>query len=282
MSALPRPGKVLPITSHSNPRIKSIRALTQAKFRKESGQFLVEGLKLVTDALAEGWTVRSVVLEAGTLDQPAIAKAAATARIAGADILSVNHDILSKVTRRDNPQTILGVIDQRITHESSIAATATGVVVALHRVRDPGNLGTIIRTADAVGAGGVIIVGPSVDPFSLEAVRATMGSLFHVPVARMDEGQFLSFCRKWPGSIVGAHLKSSLDYRTARYERPALLVMGNEQAGLSEEISNACNFLVRIPIVGDADSLNLAVATGVMLYEIERDSLTRSGEAGGD
>ena len=281
MSGQPRPGKVLPITSHSNPRIKSIRALTQAKFRKESRQFLVEGLKLVTDALAEGWTVRSIVLEAGALDQPAIAKAAAMARIAGADILSVNHDILSKVTRRDNPQTVLGVIDQRIAHESSIAATAAGVVVALHRVRDPGNLGTIIRTADAVGAGGVIIVGPSVDPFSLEAVRATMGSLFHVPVARMDEEQFLSFCSKWPGSIAGAHLKSDLDYRATRYERPTLLVMGNEQAGLSDEISDACNFLVRIPIAGDADSLNLAVATGVMLYEIERDSLTIPGAAGG-
>lgn len=276
------PGKVLPITSHSNARIKAVRALTQAKYRKESGQFLVEGLKLVTDALAEGWTVRSVVLEAGALDQPVIASAAAAARIAGADILSVSREILSKVTRRDNPQTVLGVIEQRIAPESSIAASPKGVVVALDRVRDPGNLGTIIRTVDAVGAGGVILVGPSVDPFSLEAVRATMGSLFHVPVARMGEEQFLSFCRKWPGSIAGAHLSGNLDYRAARYDQPVLLVMGNEQAGLSEEITGVCNLLVRIPIIGDADSLNLAVATGVMLYELKRNALTELEEAKGD
>jgi TrmH family RNA methyltransferase len=106
--------------------------------------------------------------------------------------------------------------------------------------------------------------------------------LFHVPVARMDEGQFLSFCRKWPGSIAGTHLSGNLDYRAARYEQPVLLVMGNEQAGLSEEITGACNLLVRIPIIGDADSLNLAVATGVMLYEIKRNSLTGLGEAQGD
>ena len=282
MSAQPRPGKVLPITSQSNPRIKSIRALAQTKYRKESGQFLVEGLKLVTDALAGGWTVRSLVLEAGALDQPTIAKAAAAARIAGADILSVNREILSKVTNRDNPQTVLGVIAQQTAPEGSFTTGAKGVIVALDRVRDPGNLGTIIRTADAVGVSGVIIVGPSVDPFSLEAVRATMGSLFHVPMTRMDEGQFLSFCRKWPGTIAGAHLNGNLDYRATHYEEPVLLVMGNEQAGLSEEITDACNLLVRIPIVGGADSLNLAVATGVMLYEIRRDSLTISGEAGGD
>lgn len=281
MSAQTKPGKVLPITSHSNPRIKSIRALALAKYRKESGLFLVEGLKLVTDALAEGWAVRSLLLEAGSLDQPAIAKAAAAARIAGTDILSVNHEILSKVTRRNNPQTVLGVIEQQTTPEVSLATGPKGVVVALDRVRDPGNLGTIIRTADAVGASGVILVGPSVDPFSLEAVRATMGSLFHVPITRMEEGKFLSFCHRWPGTIAGAHLNGNLDYRAARYGLPVLLIMGNEQAGLSEEITAACNLLVRIPIVGDADSLNLAVATGLMLYEIMRDSLNISGEAGG-
>ncbi len=274
MSAPVRPGKVLAITSHANPRIKAIRALSLAKHRKETGQFLVEGLKLVTDALSEGWTIRALVHEAAAIEQPAIAKTAASARIAGADILSVSAEILGKITRRDNPQTVLGVIDQRLTDAADIAASPRGVVVALDRVKDPGNLGTIIRTADTVGAGGVILVGPSVDPFSIEAVRATMGSLFHVPITRMSEEQFVTFSRDWPGSVVGTHLRGDVDYRTAPYGRPVLLAMGNEQSGLSDALAAACSILVRIPMAGQADSLNLAVATGVMLYEVERDQLS--------
>lgn len=274
MSPTNRPGQVLSITSHANPRIKAIRALSLAKHRKESGQFLVEGLKLVTDALSEGWTIRALIHEAAAIEQPAIAKVAASARIAGADILSVSSDILGKITRRDNPQTVLGVIDQRLTDAADIAAAPRGVVLALDRVKDPGNLGTIIRTADTVGAGGVILVGPSVDPFSIEAVRATMGSLFHVPLTRMSEEQLIAFSRNWPGSVIGTHLRGDVDYRSARYTRPVLLAMGNEQSGLSETLAGACNLLVRIPMTGRADSLNLAVATGVMLYELERDQLS--------
>ena len=273
MSVPVRPGKVFTITSHANPRIKSIRALSLAKHRKESGQFLVEGLKLVTDALAEGWTIRTLIHETSAIRQPAIAKVAAAARIAGADILSVSAEILGKITRRDNPQTVLGVIDQRLS-DASAFLTSKGVVLALDRVKDPGNLGTIIRTADTVAAGGVILIGPSVDPFSIEAVRATMGSLFHVPLARMNEEQFTGFSGRWPGSVVGTHLRGDVDYRSADYQRPVLLVMGNEQSGLSDRIAEACNLLVRIPMAGQADSLNLAVATGVMLYEVERDHLS--------
>ena len=273
MSGGTAPGKVLKITSHANPRVKAVKALALAKHRKETGQFLVEGLKLVTDALSEGWTVRAMIHEERAIEQPAIAKAAAAARIAGADILSVTAEILGKITRRDNPQTVIGVVDQRLADPNALAASGE-VVVALEQVRDPGNLGTIIRTADAVGAGGIILVGPSVDPFSIEAVRATMGSLFHVPLVRMSEERFLDFARSWRGPVVGTHLKGSVDYREAAYEPPVLLVMGNEQSGLTDAVAGACSTLVRIPMAGQADSLNLAVSTAVMLYEIKRDQLS--------
>jgi TrmH family RNA methyltransferase len=273
MNRPPRPGQVLTITSHANPRIKAVRALAQAKYRKETGQFLVEGLKLVTDALAEGWTVRAVIHQADAIAQQAVAKTAAAARAKGADIFAVSSDILAKVARRDNPQTVVGVVDQRLATPSEIARLGP-VLIALERIKDPGNLGTIIRTADAVGAGGVVLVGPSVDPFSVEAIRATMGSIFHVPLARMTEEQFLELRAGWSGSVVGTHLSGSADYRSVAYREPVLLLMGNEQSGLSERLAAACDELVRIPMAGEADSLNLAVATGVMLYEIRRGQLS--------
>jgi TrmH family RNA methyltransferase len=133
-------------------------------------------------------------------------------------------------------------------------------------VRDPGNLGTIVRTADAAGCGGVILVGECCDPYSVEAVRATMGSIFAVPLFRATDADFTAWRRNWPGSVVGALLSAQTDYRAADYARPALLLMGNEQQGLPPEMADLCDVNVKIPMRGRADSLNLAVATGIMIY----------------
>ena len=133
-------------------------------------------------------------------------------------------------------------------------------------MRDPGNLGTIIRTADAAGCGAVILIGTCCDPFSVEAVRATMGSIFAVPLVRSGVDAFLRWVKRWPGAVVGTHLEATTDFRAADYARPALVVMGNEQAGLTDEVAGACGVTVKIPMRGRADSLNLAVATGVMIY----------------
>ncbi len=269
-----RPGKVLSITSHANPRIKAVRGLLQPKHRREAGLFIAEGLKLVTDALSRGWRVDALIHQADAIDQPGVARAAAAARAQGADILSVSADILAKISRRDNPQTVIGVVEQSLTAIEDIEPSDRSAWVALERVKDPGNLGTIIRTVDAVGADGVILVGPSVDPFSIEAVRATMGSLFHVPLARAGEAEFLDLRRRWPGPVIGTHLSGTADFRAVDYRPPVLLVMGNEQTGLTAALAGACDQLVRIPMAGSADSLNLAVATAVMLYEIRRDQLS--------
>lgn len=153
------------------------------------------------------------------------------------------------------------------------------VYVALDRVRDPGNLGTIIRTADAAGAKGIILIGDTTDPFSLETVRATMGSLFAVPLARATEAEFLSWRKGFSGLIVGTHLKGAVDYRTIPYKgKPVILLMGNEQQGLPDTLASTCDKLARIPQEGRADSLNLAIATGVMLFEIRREALTLDGD----
>jgi TrmH family RNA methyltransferase len=271
------PGKVLHITSLANPVVKEIRGLALPKNRRASGQFVAEGQKLVTDALEAGWTIRRLVHAARVGDDALVGRLAATARTRGGDVVVVSEAVLAKMTRRENPQTVIGVFDQRLTRATAIRPAPQSVWVALEQVRDPGNLGTIIRTVDAVGADGVILVGDTVDPFSIEAVRATMGSIFHVPLSRATAEEFARLVADWPGTSVGTHLAGTADYRKADYRGPVLLVMGAEQSGLSPALAAACGSLVRIPMAGKADSLNLAVATGVMLFEIRRDALRLDG-----
>ncbi len=265
------------ITSLTNPIVKDIRGLALAKNRKESGLFLAEGLKLVADAVEAGWRLATLVHASAAANQPLVRRLSASAHGQGGRVIAVSEAVLEKISRRDNPQTVLGVFAQRLTAPDAIRPAGNDVWVALEAVRDPGNLGTIVRTADAVGAKGVILVGNTVDPFSVEAVRATMGSIFAVPLARMGLAEFARLARRWPGPVVGTHLSGTVDYRQADYRGPALLVMGGEQAGLTADAAALCKTLVKIPMAGKADSLNLAIATAVMLFEIRRGVLKLDG-----
>jgi len=272
-SPIAAPGAVKTITSLTNPTIKDIRGLALPKNRKESGLFVTEGMKLVADAVEEDWPIKILVYGAKVADHPVVKRVATTAHARGGDVLEVSEAVLSKITRRDNPQMVVGVFEQKLTPKSEIQPGPVGVWVALEGIKDPGNLGTIIRTADAVGAEGVILVGDTVDPFGVEAVRATMGSIFHMKLARMSVDEFKAWRKGWPGIVVGTHLSGKSDYRTIDYDRPVMLFMGNEQSGLPDDLAATCDHLVKIPQAGRADSLNLAIATGVMLYEIRRDKL---------
>lgn len=282
MSETRRVGQVKEVTSLANPVIKDIRALALKKFRDRDGAFMAEGLKLVIDALDLGWTIRTLVFARSQRGNAAVEKAAARAKAAGGLVLEVPEKVLTAITRRDNAQAVLGVFQQRWTPLKDIRPEAGDVWVALDRVRDPGNLGTVIRTVDAVGAKGVILVGDTTDPYSLETVRATMGSIFAVPVARADVDAFLGWRKAAKVRLVGAHLKGSVDYRAPDYTKgPLVLLMGNEQQGLPESLAAACDALIRIPQAGRADSLNLAVATGVALYEMRRHAFpVGEGKAG--
>jgi TrmH family RNA methyltransferase len=268
------PGRVKEVTSLSNPLVKDIRALALKKFRDRESAFIAEGLKLVIDALDQGWSIRTLVFAKAGLGNPAVEKAAARTVATGGTVLEVSEKVLGAITRRDNPQMVLGVFAQKFVPLASIRPSGQDVWVALDRVRDPGNLGTIIRTIVAAGARGVVLVGDCTDPFSLETVRATMGSIFAVPVARASVEAFLGWRRDFPGLVAGTHLKGAVDYRSVDFSgRPVLLLMGNEQQGLPDDLAAACDRLLRIPQAGRADSLNLAVATGVMLFEIRRNAL---------
>ncbi|RUX25909.1 RNA methyltransferase [Mesorhizobium sp. M7A.F.Ca.US.011.01.1.1] len=268
------PGQVKEVTSLANPLVKDIKALAQKKFRDQQNAFMAEGLKLVIDALDLGWQIRTLVFAKAGRGNAAVEKVAARTVAAGGMVLEVSEKVLVAITRRDNPQMVVGVFSQKFLALKDVRADNGDVWVALDRVRDPGNLGTVIRTVDAVGAKGVILVGDTTDPFSVETVRATMGSIFAVPVAKATTEAFLAWRGGFSGLVAGTHLKGAVDYRSVDFSRgPVLLMMGNEQQGLPESLAASCDRLLMIPQAGRADSLNLAVATGIMLFEIRRGAL---------
>ena len=264
-------GQVKEVTSLANPIVKDIKALTVKKSREESGAFLAEGLKLVIDALELGWTIRTLVYAKAAKGKPLVEQVAAKTVAAGGLVLEVSEKVIGSITRRDNPQMVVGVFEQRWRPLRDVRPKAGETWVALDRVRDPGNLGTIIRTADAAGASGVILVGETTDPFSLETVRATMGSVFAVPVVKATPEEFLAWKKTAGVAVVATHLAGAVDYRTIDYKKkPVVILMGNEQSGLPDALAKEADALARIPQAGRADSLNLAVATAVMLFEARR------------
>ena len=251
------------ITSAANPAIKRLRGLDLKKNRDEEGLFLVEGSRHVNEALERGWQLDTLAWSARAGNDPNIAAAGKMK----AQSLEVTDDLLSRITGRDNAQAVIGVFRQRF---EKLGAVTAGLWIALEGIRDPGNLGTIIRSADAVQAQGILLLGQTCDPWSLEAVRATMGSFSRVKLAKASLPEFLKWRVTFKGRVVGTHLNTKTDYRKADYALPLLLVMGREQSGLSDEMAKACDTLVKIPMPGGAESLNLAVSTGIMLYEICR------------
>lgn len=275
-----RVGQVKEITSLANPIVKDIKALAQKKARDETRTFIAEGLKLVIDALELGWTIRTLAYAKAAKGKTQVEQVAARTFAKGGLVLEVSEKVMSAITRRDNPQMVIGVFEQRYTSLKELRPGRGETYVALDRVRDPGNLGTIIRTADAAGASGVILVGDTTDPFSLETVRATMGSVFAMPVARATVADFLRWKKEAGVKVVATHLAGAVDYRTIDYKKqPVVLLMGNEQAGIPEELAQAADALARIPQAGRADSLNLAIATGVMLFEARRHLLSLDAPA---
>lgn len=239
-----------PVTSLQNPTIKLIRSLSEKKFRQESGLFVAEGWDMLGRARKEGWVPEHLLstepISSWGETQPTY----------------ITEKIMEGLSGQNNPHSALATFKQRYVTE----VAPQGVWVALEDMRDPGNLGTIIRTADAVAASGIILLGQSCDPFSRDCVRATTGSIFGVPLVRMDVDAFVAQCKKWQGDVVGAHLKATEDFRRT-YKSSTLLVMGSEGRGLSDELAEACKIMVRIPMPGAAESLNVATATALMLYE---------------
>lgn len=257
------------ITSLTNDRVKAIRALEMRKVRKETGLFVAEGTALLVTARDNGFVPETIVYQAGSAESGISRGLVTWCLKEGVEVLEVSEQILAKLSSKDNPQTMLGVFRQRFAGPPKPATLApTQTWLALEEVRDPGNLGTIIRTCDAAGVSGVLLVGNCCDPYSLEAIRATMGSIFAVPLVKLERAALIEFMRTWPGDVVATDLDARDDFRSVAYRGPQLVVMGSEGPGLSAEAAQAATRRVKIPMNGRLDSLNLAIATALTLYQV--------------
>jgi TrmH family RNA methyltransferase len=256
------------VTAFSNTTVKRLRSLRDKKSRRGEGLFLAEGLRIIAEARDSGRLPEIIAFSAQGAAHPLAAEIIAATEALGREAIEVPNELLTKMSGKDNPQMLLGAYRQESLALSAIDREQAPLWIVAQALRDPGNIGTILRTGDAVGAGGLILVDDCADPFSVEAVRASMGAIFtqQVAVARWEE--FLPWLRSGPGQLVGTSLKTDTDYLDADYRQPCFLLIGNESQGLPAEYEDACDLLVKIPMAGRADSLNAAVAAAVMAFHV--------------
>lgn len=258
------------ITSAANPLVKRIRLLAERKHRRQQSSFVVEGAQPVGRALEAGWDVEVLIVAPDLLTETASAIAAA-AQARGIRIARLSAGLFGRISDREGPSGLAAIIRGGLTPADDLPTRPDSVYVALHEIGNPGNLGTIIRTADATGAAGVILVGDTADPFAPAAVKASMGSLFAVRVARMpDAGAFLSWARQAGLQVAATSGRADSEHWSTRYRLPLAILFGAEGAGLPADVLARADQRIRIPMTGTAESLNLAVAAGVMLYEVRR------------
>lgn len=262
------------ISSRQNPRVKGLRSLRQRKVRRSEGRFLIEGIRVVEEALDCGAPVESVVYAPDLLVSERAR--ALVVRVPSAQRLALSGDVFATLSGRDKPQGIAAVV--RITDTPLTAIPPSGHLLAIVacQLGDPGNLGSIIRTADAAGADGVVVVEPSVDLYDPQTVRATMGSLFSVPIVRLEDGSALI---PWISQLRTSGLPVRLVASSARgdrlnyevdYRYPVILLVGNERHGLPASLRRAADVTVRLPMVGRATSLNVSAAAAALVYEVIR------------
>ena len=257
------------VTAFSNPTVKLLRSLRDKKARRAEGLFVAEGLRILAEARDSGQLPKIVAFSAEGARHPLASEIIAATEAAGGDAIETSPEILSKMSGKDNPQMLIGAYRQpKVSLERLDRSGATLWIVA-QALRDPGNIGTILRTGDAVGAGGLILVDECADPFSVEAVRASMGAIFTQEIAVARWSQFLAWLRSGDGQLVGTSLNSANDYLGVQYQRPCFLLICNEQQGLPAEYESQCDLLVKIPMAGRADSLNAAIAAAVMSFAIK-------------
>ena len=256
------------LTSSQNPRIKGIRALSQRRKRQETGLFFAEGIRLAGEAVQTGAEIETLVVAPELLRSEFGRDLVARTGADNVEILNVSAAVFQTLSRKDGPQGIGAVVRQKWTAPENLNPDEKLGWVVLEDVGSPGNLGTIMRTGDAVGAAGVILLGDTADPYDPAAVRGSMGSVFSQHIVRTSLEALIQWKRQFDVPMIGASDAASTDYRSADYTTPVLLCLGGEQHGLSDHHLEACDTVVRIPMVGRADSLNLAVAAGVLLYEV--------------
>jgi TrmH family RNA methyltransferase len=257
------------ITSSSNPLIKQARALHQKKARDESGLFLVEGILHVGEVFEAGWQIESALVAPNRLKSDFALELLTRLEQRGVRCAQVTEEAFESFAEKDNPSGIAAIVRQKKFALTDFSLRQLPFLVAVVSPQDPGNVGTILRTMDAVGAHGLALLDGGVDLYHPSAVRASMGALFWKPVFRLGFAEFAAWVHANGCRMVGTASYGSVDYRAFIPDaRPLVLLLGSEQKGLTPEQIAACHDFVSLPMRGRADSLNLAVAAGVLMYAL--------------
>jgi len=255
------------LTSLSNPLVKNARALKGRKGRRESSSFLVEGLHHVGSALEAGWDIEVLLYAPDMLTGEFAASLLEDARRIGLTLQPVSNKVMDSLAEKENPQGILALVKQRTLDFSDVGPIRTGV--ALVTPQDPGNVGTILRTMDAVDADALFLLGGGVDLYHPTCVRASMGTLFWKPVVQAGFDEFADWAKNNGLQLVGTSAHAPVDYRQLSLgDSPWILLLGSEQKGLSDEQMATCTVTVSMPMRGKVSSLNLSVAAGILLYSL--------------
>ncbi|MHB8088543.1 MAG: TrmH family RNA methyltransferase [Anaerolineaceae bacterium] len=257
-----------PITSTSNPQIKLIRKLKDRKYRAESNLFFLEGVRIVIEALEVDQWVKQLVVARDLLGSTKAVEVVENAERKGVPILEVSKEVFESISSKDGPQGLAAVAQQKWIELDLHMPPTSGIWIALYQVADPGNLGTILRTLDGMGGSGLILLDNCTDPFDPSAIRASMGSVFSKQIIKASSQNFVDWVSKNNIKITGTADSAKTDYRQYRYPVNGILLMGSEREGLPKPLASKCSDVVSIPMMGSADSLNLAVASSIILYEI--------------
>jgi TrmH family RNA methyltransferase len=257
------------ITSKQNETVKTIRSLYDPKGRGASGLFLAEGLRAVIQAMQSNARIERIVYSTEDLVSELGKQTLEQAEVAGISLLEVSSEVMESLSRKEKPQGILAVVQQSWRPLNDLASPPADLWIGLEAIQNPGNLGTILRISDAVGACGLILLENCTDPFDPVAVKASMGSIFTVPIYKSQDADFLTWLQKNPElKVIGTSDRGNKDFARFSYPSDCLLLMGSERHGLSEALLSACTDTVAIPMEGASDSLNVAVATGIIAYQV--------------
>ncbi len=265
------------ITSTANAHVKRIRALEQRKHREEQRAFFVEGIRPVWQAVESGAQVEALIVAPRLLTSEPARQMVEAQHAAGVNVVRLTPDVFESIARREHPSGLGAIVRSSLRTLGDLAVTTGSLFVTLEETGNPGNLGAIIRTVDAVGGSGIILVGSSADPYHPSAVKASMGTLFNVPIARVENiRDVMDWCASHRIKVAAASPRAGALYWSVEYSRPIMFLFGSEGEGLTEETLALGDLSVRIPVAGSADSLNLAVSVGVLLYEVKRRTVERS------
>jgi TrmH family RNA methyltransferase len=245
-----------------------LRSLQTPQGRSRTGLYLIEGIRHVARAAEERAPIQSLFLSPGVLSNPFGQKLARRLRQSGIPSEQLTPQLYRDLSLAAEPQGLGAVVRQQWASTKNVRPNSGSLWLAVESIDSPGNLGTIIRTAEATGVSGLIVVGANADPYEPTAIRASMGSLFSLKLVRCSVSEFTAWARAFNVALVGSSPTGLLDYRSFRCRWPTVLLIGSEKHGLSEQLAEACDFMIRIPMLGRGDSINAAVAAGVLLYEL--------------